>query len=149
MIIAYASNNEIPNGYLLCDGSEINRITYSKLFNIIGTIYGEGNSETTFNLPNLINNFIQGSNISGTYITAGLPNIEGTQKIRTNGLQKIDGAYTMDKATIKYYSLSVTPTSDLPADILTFNASLSNSIYNNSTTVQPPALTMRYLIKYN
>ena len=29
-----------------------------------------------------------------------------------------------------------------------FFASQSNSIYGNSTTVQPPALTMRYIIKY-
>ena len=29
-----------------------------------------------------------------------------------------------------------------------FNASNSNSIYGKSNTVQPPALTMRYIIKY-
>ena len=31
---------------------------------------------------------------------------------------------------------------------LTFDASFSNPIYGASSTVQPPALTMRYIIKY-
>lgn len=31
---------------------------------------------------------------------------------------------------------------------LQFDASRSNAIYGNSDTVQPPALTMQYLIKY-
>ena len=44
----------VPNGYVLCDGSELSRIDYSTLFQEIGTLYGEGNTQTTFNLPNLI-----------------------------------------------------------------------------------------------
>lgn len=43
----------LPTGWLLCDGSAVNRSTYSELFNTVGTIYGEGDGSTTFNLPNL------------------------------------------------------------------------------------------------
>ena len=42
-----------PSGYLLCDGSEVSRTTYSSLFLAIGTYYGSGDGVTTFNLPNL------------------------------------------------------------------------------------------------
>jgi microcystin-dependent protein len=42
-----------PSGYLMCDGSELSRETYSSLFSIIGTTYGTGNGTTTFNVPNL------------------------------------------------------------------------------------------------
>lgn len=42
-----------PSGYLICDGSEVSRTTYSNLFNVIGTTYGAGDGNTTFNLPNL------------------------------------------------------------------------------------------------
>ena len=42
-----------PQKWLLCDGSAIRRDTYSALFSIIGTTYGSGNGETTFNLPDL------------------------------------------------------------------------------------------------
>ena len=34
-ILSYSGNN-IPNGYLLCDGSEISKETYKDLYEIIG-----------------------------------------------------------------------------------------------------------------
>lgn len=40
-----------PSGWLVCDGSEISRTKYAKLFEAIGTAYGEGDGSTTFNLP--------------------------------------------------------------------------------------------------
>lgn len=40
-----------PEGFLLCDGSEVSRVTYAKLFDTIGIIYGAGDGSTTFNLP--------------------------------------------------------------------------------------------------
>lgn len=41
----------VPSGYLLEDGAEVSRTTYSQLFSVIGTTYGAGNGSTTFNLP--------------------------------------------------------------------------------------------------
>ena len=41
-----------PPGCLVCDGSAVGRATYPKLYAVIGTTYGEGDGETTFNLPN-------------------------------------------------------------------------------------------------
>ena len=52
-IILPFSDDTIPEGYMLCDGRAISRTTYSSLFSIIGTIYGEGDGSTTFNIPNL------------------------------------------------------------------------------------------------
>ena len=46
-----SDSTKIPNGYLVCDGSEISRTEYPELFDIIGTSYGAGNGTTTFNLP--------------------------------------------------------------------------------------------------
>lgn len=42
-----------PTGWLICDGSAINRTTYATLFAVIGTTYGSGDGSTTFNIPNL------------------------------------------------------------------------------------------------
>ena len=42
-----------PEGFLICDGSAINRIDYSVLFSIIGQTYGAGDGVTTFNIPDL------------------------------------------------------------------------------------------------
>lgn len=41
-----------PEGFLLCDGAEISRSKYPKLFNSIGTSFGAGDGVSTFNLPN-------------------------------------------------------------------------------------------------
>ena len=42
-----------PAGWLLCNGAAVSRATYSDLFDVIGTRYGVGNANTTFNLPDL------------------------------------------------------------------------------------------------
>ena len=42
-----------PAGYLICDGAAISRTTYASLFNVIGTTWGAGDGNTTFNIPNL------------------------------------------------------------------------------------------------
>ncbi len=41
-----------PTGWLICDGSAVNRVTYATLFSAISTTYGAGDGTTTFNLPN-------------------------------------------------------------------------------------------------
>lgn len=51
----------IPNGFLLCEGGEISRTTYSNLFNVIGTLYGKGDNSTTFNLPDFRGVFVRGA----------------------------------------------------------------------------------------
>lgn len=40
-----------PAGWFFCDGSAKNRLTFSTLFNVIGTVFGVGDGTTTFNLP--------------------------------------------------------------------------------------------------
>ena len=51
-IIDYAGATA-PTGYLECDGSAVSRSEYSKLFDVLGTLWGAGGGSTTFNLPNL------------------------------------------------------------------------------------------------
>lgn len=59
-IIAYFPAELIPAGWLECDGRAISRETYSVLFAVIGTIYGPGDSATTFNIPDLRGEFVRG-----------------------------------------------------------------------------------------
>lgn len=51
-IQAYAGANP-PGNWLICAGQAVSRTKYQKLFNVIGTTYGEGDGSTTFNLPDL------------------------------------------------------------------------------------------------
>ena len=51
--ITMFAGTSAPTDWLLCQGQQISRSTYSNLFSVIGTIYGNGDNSTTFNLPNL------------------------------------------------------------------------------------------------
>ena len=52
MVTAWAgSHDNVPSGWILCNGDAISRTTYADLFAVIGTNYGVGNGTTSFNLP--------------------------------------------------------------------------------------------------
>ena len=52
-IIFPFAGQSAPDGYLICAGQEVSRVEYAELFEVIGELYGSGNGETTFNLPDL------------------------------------------------------------------------------------------------
>lgn len=155
-IIAFAGN-ALPAGYLLCDGSKVSRTTYKKLFDVIGTTYGAGDGTTTFTLPNLIDRFLEGSSAAGKYHDAGLPNIEGELDWHNASIdQQIElyahsvsqrGALSITKQHLAQYINAGTGTNSFSGNFL-FDASKSNSIYGASSTVQPPALTVQFIVKY-
>ena len=146
------AGNTIPAGWLLCDGSAVSRTDYAKLFSAIGTTWGTGDGSTTFNLPNSIGRFAEGAATSGSYKSAGLPNIEGGFNI------VIPGEGARETGAIHITTWSSTPGSIGAGGLygtkgvgnmgFVLNASKSNSIYGKSSTVQPASFTTRYIIKY-
>lgn len=133
---------------LLCDGSTISSSLYPELVSVLG-------SNT---LPNLISRFLEGSNTSGQYKSAGLPNITGTvvqcptfEYFKDGG----QGSLTFDTfhrginadsfgrgmLWQDYYSW-------FGEANIRLDASKSDSIYGNSNTVQPNAMTVKYYICY-
>ena len=149
-IIAYAANGDIPKGYLPCNGAAVSRATYAALFEVIGTLYGEGDGSTTFNLPDLTDRFLEGSSTAGNVLSAGLPNILGGSDSRLSNYENnyFWGAFRSTTTRLDNYSFQAVTSSEYSLYSLSFNASDSNTIYGNSTTVQPPALTTNYVIKY-
>lgn len=158
MIFAFAGNT-LPDGYLLCDGSQVSRTTYNKLFDVIGTTYGAGDGTTTFTLPNLIDRFLEGSSAAGSYREAGLPNAMGTlaasldtmTDTTSSPFEHSAGAFYNAQHSNGYLSANAGKAYRAEADghrTIGLDLSKSNAIYGNSTTVQPPAVTMRYIIKY-
>ena len=141
------AGSQAPEGFLVCNGGAISRSTYRALFDVIGTTYGSGDGSTTFNLPNLTDRFLQGSSTSGTVKNAGLPNITGNTELHYRyGVGNATGAFLMEDGGGGVQQSSEFITTGCSASV--FNASLSNSIYGNSSTVQPPALTCLICIKY-
>ena len=60
-VSAYAgASDNLPSGWLLCDGSEVSRDEYPRLFAAIGTAHGEGDGAMTFNLPDYRGMFLRG-----------------------------------------------------------------------------------------
>jgi hypothetical protein len=45
------AGTRVPSGWLLCDGREVSRVTYTDLFTEVRDIHGAGDGLTTFNLP--------------------------------------------------------------------------------------------------
>lgn len=66
VIVPFAGTT-VPAGYLLCDGSAVSRTTYAALFAAIGTTYGPGDGNTTFNLPIIQGNTNANMIPTGTY----------------------------------------------------------------------------------
>jgi microcystin-dependent protein len=50
-----------PSGWLAANGAAVSRTLYPALFAAIGTLYGVGNGNTTFNVPDLRGYFVRGS----------------------------------------------------------------------------------------
>ena len=147
-VVQAFAGSTTPQGWLLCDGSAVSRTDYAALYAVIGTTYGAGNGSTTFNLPNLTDRFIEGNATAGTVKSAGLPNITGSFNTRCPWIgAAASGAFAPDSTGGKAF-IQQAGNETANYNALSFSANKSNSIYGKSTTVQPPALTMRYIIKY-
>ncbi len=111
-IISMYGGINSPTGYLFCDGSAVSRTTYSRLFSVIGTIYGIGDNSTTFNLPNLQGRVPVGLKASEPVFSA-LGNNGGT------------GAHTLSVDEMPSHSHTIT------------DPGHSHSYFNQPNTVNP------------
>ena len=62
----------LPAGWLWCDGAEVSRTTYARLYAVISIQWGAGDTTTTFNLPDMSGNSFPVGN-------ATIPSTAGTQ----------------------------------------------------------------------
>ena len=60
------AGDTIPTGWLLCDGSEVSKTDYPKLYAAIGDLWGVPNSSSNFKLPSLAGNVPVGYNSADT-----------------------------------------------------------------------------------
>lgn len=85
-----------PPGWLLCDGTAVDRTTYAALFAIISTTFGAGNGTTTFNVPDFRGIFPKGQ---GTTSRAAGKDANGNYYAETLG------TYSQDKLQGHKHSL--------------------------------------------
>ena len=150
MILPFLGTS-VPEGYLLCNGSNVSRTTYANLFSVIGTRFGAGDDSTTFKLPSLYRRFIEGTVTAsevGDYVQAGLPNIIGYANTGWlwDDAVAVSGALTQtDDTGIRGIAY------DYGSDALRrthLDASSSSVIFGRSSTVQPPSIRLLPCIKF-
>lgn len=153
------------DGFLLCDGSQVSRITYSKLFALIGTNFGAGDGSTTFNVPDYRGCFLRmfgGDSAADMYTkqNSGSPNITGTIEGGSGNDGVSAGGYGVFRTATGVFEArnqrQYSPSnyqgsypSGNPFSGITFDASRSSSVYQNDLTeVRPVNYAVNYFIKY-
>ena len=158
-VVAFAGST-IPAGWLLCDGSMVNKSDYPDLFNAIETTYGTGNGSTTFNLPNLSGKVLIGTNSNYSLGSSG--GEETHYHDFYTGLSWYVGAAAGDRNSLGYDAQNKTwsgATEEVTVNSWTNNALASGSQLKNnnrmkykgtteSSSNMPPYLTLNYIIKY-
>lgn len=145
----------IPDGYLLCNGASLSRTEYQELFEVLGTKFGAVDS-AHFNLPDTHHRFLEGTtNVSevGSYIAAGLPNIEGY--LNSANLGNIDAGYVLSwngalrPNRVRNGRIVATQENNnyVITDDANFDASKSNALFGSSDTNQPKSMRVLRLIR--
>lgn len=78
--IGFFAVNSAPAGFLACNGANVSRSAYSRLFSVIGTRYGAGNGSTTFGIPDLRGKFLRG-HLDGVTEAIGTPQSDAIRNI--------------------------------------------------------------------
>lgn len=154
-IIPFAGNS-VPQGYLLCDGSAISRTDYASLFAVIGTIYGAGDGNSTFNLPRShdARSLVGANTLSVGYQDDGqLPNLYGI--FGTDGtygasaFATATGCFEKLPTTMNWHNDTIVWNNPTVTSMVEFNASKYSNIYDsNATAVLPRRLQVLHCVKY-
>lgn len=140
-IITYVNSSTLPDLYMECDGSEIERDLYADLFTLIGTTFGVGDGSTTFNLPDLRGEFIRGFSHGRS----------GVDVSRTFGSFQ-NHAFTDHTHTYAIYSASQAGANVVPYGAgyyynVQTGLETSGALSGSSTETRPRNIALIYLIK--
>jgi|LakMenEpi03Aug12_release.lakeMendotaPanAssembly.Ray.scaffolds.fasta_scaffold246068_2 microcystin-dependent protein len=150
-IYAGLSNN-IPTGYLLCNGASISQTTFSKLFSVIGNTYlnGRTSSSTTFYLPDLRGMFVRGVGTNTTY--SGVAGALTTGTYQTSSVENHFHYYQRPNDAINVAAAGAINNSSV-WDNQTGTSATSQETYNGTGTLmtdetRPHNISMNYIIKF-
>ena len=90
------TGTQTPQNWLLCDGREVSRTTYSELFAAIGTVWGAGDGSTSFNIPDYRDKFVLGA---GRDVDLAETGGEKTHKLTVNEIPPHSHRYSEPVST--------------------------------------------------
>lgn len=134
-VVAYAGNS-IPQGYLLADGSSIQRSKYTELYDIISTTYGTPENSKYFYLPDIQGKTIVGSNQSDPDLTFGLSAGEKTHTLTLDELPKHTHTFTGTANQV---------TGASGAHTHTFSGTTTSSGSHSHFSLNPPSQSSNYV----
>lgn len=137
--VIFFAGSSAPNGYLICDGSEVSRSTYPDLFTAIGTTYGSGNGTNTFNLPDMRQRFPLGKAGSGTGSVLG--GVGGS----IDHIHTVDPPNTTSTTSPNINNVTLLALGSASSPSHTHDVNISQF---NSGTSNPPFLVLNAIIKY-
>lgn len=134
VIAWFSTKNPADGTWLECNGQSC--AGYAELVSVLGRNI----------VPDLRGKFLEGDATPWKIIDAGLPNITGHFRTLLQDASSVycDGAFTYSWV---YVGENGNRNGAGETQHVYLNASRSSSIYGKSTTVQPPAVTVRWLIK--
>ena len=170
-------NDTVLNGAVACDGSTYQTTDYTGLdsigellendklpyvdlatyastlstYGVVGVFGWDGTGTTSFRVPTILDVFVEAGTTAqiGNYIAAGLPNITGSAAFGHNGsislIAAASGSFIADNnRNVATYNGPTALTGNTRLDL---DASQSDTIYGNSSTVQPRAIKYRPMIQ--
>ena len=160
--------DNIPTGWLLCDGTAISRTTYKDLFDVVGTQFGVGDGSTTFNLPDLQAKFPRGAPASTSSGGTGgvdsvtlteneMPSHSHSQSPHSHDVQQVQysatsgagGHYQINTTFIPNYSASPSYTSPGGANLDALSTTATNQSTGGGAAHEnrPAFLELLYMIR--
>lgn len=130
--IKFVSHEIVPECWVECDGRELSRAEYSELFGVIGTTFGDGDSSTTFNIPDLSDNealitlkaIIKVKN----YLEIPDPELEGSNADKLDGFHASAFVLNSDNRLVRPGTIIFIPRATPPAGYIKANGALLDRV---------------------
>lgn len=139
-------------GYFLCNGQAVSRTEYADLFAVIGTNFGIGDNNSTFNVPDYRGCFLRafgGDSALDMYTkqAMGAPNITGNIPVTAAAIANLNPNGAFSKTNTRANGDDHTGGTNTATQIK-FDASASNSVYGAASEIRPVNYAVNFFIKY-
>jgi len=137
VVLDYTGDTAPNSNFALANGQAISRTTYASYFALVGTRFGIGDGVNTFNIPDLCNRVVAGSQMAGTArITVAGGNFDGSVVGGTGGAQNHTLMITEIPVITPAGTISAyTPTGSVSVSTPSGSVSVSTPTGSVSTTI--------------